>query len=81
MYELAVCCQSVKKLQGLFHKDVVLRTVELCLVESDKVQAEQYPEIQQLLLMFADVFDEPKGLPPSHPFDHSIPILPRGSTC
>jgi hypothetical protein len=34
------------------------------------------PEIDAILIEFAQVFAKPDGLPPSHPFDHSIPLVP-----
>lgn len=35
-----------------------------------------YPNVQQLILQYSSLFDEPKHLPPPPPSDHSIPLLP-----
>ena len=34
------------------------------------------PLLDRLLLQFAAVFDEPRGLPPARPYDHRIHLLP-----
>ncbi|CAL1357428.1 unnamed protein product [Linum trigynum] len=33
--------------------------------------------LQPLLSQYSDIFDTPTSLPPSRPFDHSIPLLPN----
>jgi hypothetical protein len=43
----------------------------------DNEQQANCPEVQQLLLEFQDVFEDPKTLPPERPWDHSIPLLPN----
>ena len=34
-------------------------------------------DLQQLLERFHEVFDEPRGLPPTRQFDHHIPLIPE----
>lgn len=37
------------------------------------------PDIHQLLLEFAAVFDKPSGLPPPRALDHDIPLISSAS--
>ena len=37
------------------------------------------PQIQKLLLEYADLFEEPKTLPPQRALDHKIPLV-EGAT-
>jgi hypothetical protein len=58
--------------------------VELCVVTSNTIadlfscmaQQDIPAPIQQLLLCFDQVFQEPQGLPPSRACDHNIPLVP-----
>ena len=43
--------------------------------EEDKAQTDISTSVKKVLEQYADVFQEPKGLPPSRPQDHSIPLL------
>lgn len=38
------------------------------------------PHLQNLLSQYVDVFDKPKGLPPSRPIKHTIPLDPAAPT-
>lgn len=50
--------------------------VQFCLV-TDDVQTEIIPEaVQKLLADNVSIFDEPEGLQPQRPFDHTIPLIP-----
>lgn len=40
-------------------------------------EAELPEEVTKLLQLYQDIFKEPKGLPPSRPCDHSIPLVHR----
>lgn len=44
-------------------------------VQQDTAQSE-IPEIQELLKEYADVFEQPTGLPPERFYDHQIPLIP-----
>ena len=48
------------------------------LVSKDKEEQSSppQPEIQTLLDEYKDVFSYPKTLPPSRPYDHTIPLIP-----
>lgn len=68
---------SATQVQGLVHRSAVLQVVELCSVELAIKDSDIPAEVSQLLLEFAPIFEEPKGLPPIRAFDHSIPLLPE----
>jgi hypothetical protein len=57
-------------------KLAVANLVQFCLV-TDDVQTEIIPEaVQKLLADNVSIFDEPEGLQPQRPFDHTIPLIP-----
>ena len=43
---------------------------------SDPTQLEVVPEIQQLLLQYSQLFQEPSSLPPERYCDHHIELVP-----
>lgn len=67
---------SATQVQGLVHRSAVRHVVEFCSIELAVEDSDIPAEVSQLLLKFAPIFEEPKGLPPSRAFDHSIPLLP-----
>lgn len=44
---------------------------------SDNNDMKGHPKVTELLLQFAEVFEEPKGLPPKRSYDHTI-VLKEG---
>ena len=44
-------------------------------LEKDKTEPKISTSVKMVLEQYADVFQEPKGLPPNRPQDHSIPVL------
>ena len=50
--------------------------VQLREVKEIEAQEPCPSEIQDLLLEFDTLFEEPQGLPPKRTFDHTIPLLP-----
>jgi hypothetical protein len=55
--------------------DALLYLVQLCLMEQQDTKPIP-PVLEQLLSDFAELFEEPKGLPPKRLCDHKIPLLP-----
>ncbi|XP_015618641.1 uncharacterized protein [Oryza sativa Japonica Group] len=75
--ELAHCkILSANEMQQFQQRKAVAHMVQLCSI-TDDVEPETIPvPVQELMQEFTTVFAEPKGLPPTRPFDHSIPLLP-----
>jgi hypothetical protein len=68
---------SACQLKELDKKMAVANLVQFCFVTED-VQTEVIPAaVQKLLTDNVSLFDEPEGLPPQRPFDHTIPLIPR----
>lgn len=70
-------CLPVSSRQ-LTHREK-LQAVAHCLLVQQVLPAgvdEIPPELQALIQEYEELFEEPKGLPPHHSFDHSIPLLP-----
>lgn len=64
------------QLKAMFKTDSILHLVHLAAVDCQSNLAELPSEICHLLQQFADLFQEPQGLPPSRPGDHQIPLIP-----
>ena len=54
----------------------MLRVVHLCSVKSDAEETVIPEAVTALLEEFAELFEEPHGLPPQRSFDHAIDLLP-----
>jgi hypothetical protein len=67
---------SVKKLKGLMRKGGIAQLMHLSPVLDTKEDEVVPTSIQQVVNNFADMFQEPKELPPSRPMDHHIPLIP-----
>lgn len=64
------------KLRGLLKRGGVSQLVQLSPI-SPNSNPESMPEpVKTLLQTHANLFTEPKGLPPPREFDHNIPLLP-----
>lgn len=64
-----------RQMQAFGYRHAVAHLVQLCEL-STPVTIEQIPEVVQKVLQdYATVFDEPTGLPPSRPYDHTIPLI------
>lgn len=67
---------SSNQLQAMQRSDSVLYTIKLCATYLDKAPDSDWPpEIQEMINQFSELFQEPKGLPPSRPGDHKIPLV------
>ena len=64
------------QLSLLMQTGVVSHLIQLSDVSDKQTSDEVPPQIQQLLEVHKDHFDEPKGLPPARDYDHQIPLLP-----
>ena len=81
---------SGKQLNKMVHKTHQLASMQLLVQEESSLLqvhsqyaisaslSNEWPELQQLLHNFEDVFAEPKGLPPKRAHDHKI-VLKEGS--
>ncbi|XP_025825540.1 uncharacterized protein LOC112900963 [Panicum hallii] len=67
---------SDQQVQALIKNDSILHVIQLNAVDVQTVSPELPPEVSHLLQQFASLFEEPKGIPPSRPGDHQIPLLP-----
>ncbi len=68
---------SVLELHQLYQSGSIEGLVQLYTLDSESSSDLPIPDnIQQLLQSFADVFQEPQGLPPVHECDHTIPLIP-----
>ena len=67
---------STVELQLLQTQESVLRVVQLCSVKDDAEAAIIPKAVTALLEEFAELFEEPRGLPPQRSFDHTIDLLP-----
>ena len=52
---------------------------DLLQLNAVQTQQEDWKELQELLQLYADIFQEPKGLPPQRSHDHRVPLLPGSS--
>lgn len=66
---------SDQQIQALIKNDSILHVIQLNAVDVQTVSPELPPEVSHLLQQFASLFEEPKGIPPSRPGDHQIPLL------
>ncbi|KAF5481387.1 hypothetical protein F2P56_002043, partial [Juglans regia] len=66
---------SLSQFNKLESRGVVLQVVEGEEVDSAATKAEVPRDLQELLDQFSEVFQEPKGLPPTRSHDHSIPLV------
>ncbi|XP_062187935.1 uncharacterized protein LOC133891241 [Phragmites australis] len=71
-------CHSIDDhtLLKLERNDDIWCVVQLYSVLSIAVQEELSAEIRTLVEKFAEIFEEPTGLPPKRSFEHTIPLLP-----
>lgn len=60
---------SATQVQGLVHRSAVRHVVEFCSIELAVEDLDIPAKVSQLLLKFAPIFEEPKGLPPTRAFD------------
>lgn len=67
------------QLQLMQIQESVRCLVQLCAIKVDVEAAKIPTAVGALLKEFAALFDEPKGLPPSRPFDHAIDLMPRAA--
>jgi len=63
------------KLQVLESNDDIWCILELFAVKPEEILDSWPSEIKQLVEEFADIFDEPKGLPPKRSHTHTIPFI------
>ncbi|XP_074328095.1 uncharacterized protein LOC141666008 [Apium graveolens] len=72
---------SCKKLNKLIQQKGTTSQGFLCLISACPEESVEVPtpailpEIQTLIKNYPDIFEEPKGLPPSRSHDHHIPLL------
>jgi hypothetical protein len=69
-------------LQGLgpeLPEGSVVEVFAILATDKELLQVEMPPDLVELLDEFHEVFDQPKGLPPSRPCDHTIPLV-EGAT-
>ncbi|XP_077232632.1 uncharacterized protein LOC143869985 [Tasmannia lanceolata] len=69
---------SNHRMEKLVQKEHEVFLVQLRRLESFETATEA-EEMEVLLLEFAELFEEPKGLPPKRSHDHRIPVLPGSS--
>ncbi|XP_077219753.1 uncharacterized protein LOC143853943 [Tasmannia lanceolata] len=69
---------SNHRMEKLVQKEHEVFLVQLQRLESFETATEA-EEMEVLLLEFAELFVEPKGLPPKRSHDHRIPVLPGSS--
>jgi hypothetical protein len=66
---------KLKKLKGLIRKGGVAQLVQLSAVAGDSQTTISPEDITELVAQHHLLFQEPKELPPSRSFDHSIPLI------
>jgi hypothetical protein len=68
---------SAKKLKGLIRKRSVAQLIQLALErKGQEYNCAAAATMHSFLEEFADIFQDPKGLPLQHHCDHSIPLQP-----
>ncbi|CAO2144897.1 unnamed protein product [Urochloa humidicola] len=67
---------TIQELFQLEQNDEVWCILEVLVTESSEVKVKWPDEIQQLIDKFANLFQEPKGVPPARSCAHEIPLLP-----
>lgn len=70
---------SAPQLQRLVSTDAVQHIVHICALEEEPSTEQETPipsAITEVLAQFSTLFQEASGLPPSRPFDHTIPLIP-----
>ncbi|KAL5211653.1 hypothetical protein ABZP36_022500 [Zizania latifolia] len=70
-------CNAIRmdQVKGCYKQESLMYMLYLCVSTSES--GEHTPlEIQDMLQNYTEVFDEPKGLPPTRTCDHYIPLIP-----
>lgn len=66
---------SIHQLQLLHNQGAVESLVQLTASDGSSSSQNVPSSIQSILDEFADIFNEPDGLPPSRSYDHTIPLI------
>lgn len=63
-------------MEKILRKEVLGGMIQVNWIQEDEPQeSEELPRyVQKLLQQYAEIFREPKGLPPKRECDHSIPL-------
>lgn len=62
-------------MQRLLQRNEVIAVVQLCQVLEGEPKQNLPEPMQALLHKYAELFDEPQGLPQHRPFDHAILLM------
>lgn len=71
-------CKMVdsRQVKRWVQSNVVLTMVQLSTISHSQEDQDIPAGIQKIIQQYAELFDEPQGLPPHRTFDHSIPLMP-----